>query len=199
MYQDPIKNLIHLYEDGALNRRDLITRLTRYTGSAAAAIAAVESAGLAEAQTTGCLAGVQVSESDRSVINQPTTIHGEGGRIKVYLSLPADWASAPRPAVVVIHENRGLNEHIKDVTRRVAKAGYVAIGVDLLSRQGGTDAFPDPVDAGNAYNRTQPAERLQDLRSALLTIREQSYVRDGRVGAIGFCAGGGEVFNLALN
>lgn len=199
MYNDPIKSLIHLYEDGALNRRDLISRLTRLTGSAAAALAAVESAGLAEAQTTGCPAGVQVAENDPAILSQLLTIHGEGGPLFVYQSLPRDYAVAPRPAVLVIHENRGLNEHIKDVTRRVAKAGFVAIGIDLLSRQGGTDRFPDPEQAGAAYNRTVPAERREDLMSALLTIRAQRYVRGDRLGVVGFCAGGANVFDLALN
>ena len=199
MEKDPIKSLIHLYEDGALNRRELIARLTRYTGTAAAAIAAVESAGLAEAQTAGCPAGVQVPESDPAVVSQTLSIHGEGGRLLVYQSLPRDYMTARRPAVLVVHENRGLNDHIKDVTRRVAKAGYVAIGVDLLSRQGGTDAFPDPEQAGAAYNRTRPEERREDLRSALLTIQDQTYVRRDRLGAIGFCAGGGSVFDLAVN
>lgn len=63
-------SFIHLYENGAFNRRELISRLTQYTGTAAAVIAAVESAGLAEAQTTGCLAGVQVTENDPAVISQ---------------------------------------------------------------------------------------------------------------------------------
>jgi carboxymethylenebutenolidase len=86
-----------------------------------------------------------------------------------------------------------------DVNRRVAKNGYVAIAVDLLSRQGGTSQFPDPERAGEAYGRTRPEERRQDLLSALFTIRDQSYVRRDRLGAIGFCAGGGNVFDLALN
>lgn len=199
MEKDPIKSLIHLYEDGALNRRDLIARLTRYTGTTAAALAAIESAGLAEAQTAGCLTNVQVGENDPAVISQNLAIHGEGGRLFVYQSLPRDYASAPRPAILVVHENRGLNDHIKDVARRFAKAGYVAIAVDLLSRQGGTSAFPDPEAATAAYNRTRPEERREDMLSALLTIRDQAYVRGDRLAAIGFCAGGGNVFDLAVN
>jgi carboxymethylenebutenolidase len=127
------------------------------------------------------------------------TIHGEGGPLFVYQALPADYASRRLPAVLVIHENRGLNEHIKDVTRRVAKAGYVAIGVDLLSRQGGTLQFPDPEAAGQAYGRTTVEGRRQDMISALLTIKDQAYVRGDRIGAVGFCAGGGNVFELAMN
>src|SRR5262245_7204108 len=199
MYDDPISSLIHLYEDGAFNRRELVRRLTKHTGTVAASVAAIEAAGHANAQTATCPAGVQVPESDPAIRAQLLTIHGEGGPLFIYQVLPADYASAPRPAVLVIHENRGLNEHIKDVTRRVAKAGYVAIGVDLLSRQGGTHQFPDPDAAGQAYNRTTVDGRRQDMLSALYTIRDQSYVRRDRLAVVGFCAGGGNVYELAMN
>jgi carboxymethylenebutenolidase len=200
MTNDPIKNLIHLYEDGAFNRRELITRLTKYTGSIAAATALVESTGLAQSPpAAGCLTDVRVSETDPAVLSQMLTIHGEGGPLFIYQSLPRDYAAARRPAVLVIHENRGLNDHILDVNRRVAKAGYVAVAVDLLSRQGGSSQFTDPVQATAAYNRTQPAERRQDMLSALWTIRDQTYVRGDRLGVVGFCAGGGNAFDLALN
>jgi carboxymethylenebutenolidase len=196
---DPVNSLVHLYEDGAFSRRELITRLTKYTGSAAAAAAIVESAGLAEAQTASCPAGIQVSEQDPAVISQLLTIHGEGGPLFIYQSLPADYARAPRPAVLVVHENRGLTDHIRDVTRRVAKAGFVAVAVDLLSRQGGTQTITDPEAALQAYNRTQQQQRTEDMASALLTIRDQPYVVRDKLAAVGFCAGGGNVFDLAVN
>lgn len=199
MNHNPIESLIHLHEDGALNRREVIRRLTQLTGSLAATLAALESAGLAEAQQQSCLAGVRVSETDPAVLSQMLTIYGEGGPLFVYQSLPAGYAAARRPAVLVIHENQGVTDHIKDVTRRVAKAGYVAVAVDLLSRQGGTAQFPDPQAAASAYGRTKPEERRQDMLSALYTIRDQIYVRQDRLGAVGFCAGGGNVWDLALN
>jgi carboxymethylenebutenolidase len=196
---DPVSSLVHLYEDGAFSRRELIARLTKYTGSATAAAAIVQSAGLAEAQTAGCPAGVQVSEQDPAVISQLLTIHGEGGPLFMYQSLPADYAREPRPAILVVHENRGLTEHIKDVTRRVAKAGFVAVAVDLLSRQGGTHTITDPEAALQAYNRTQQQQRTEDMSSALLTIRDQPYVVRDKLAAVGFCAGGGNVFDVAVN
>jgi carboxymethylenebutenolidase len=199
MDSDRVHSLVHLYEDGAFSRRELVSRLTRHLGSAAAAAAVLHEHGLAQTVSASCPAGVQVSEDDPSVINQMLTIHGEGGPLYVYQSLPADYAGRRSPAVLVVHENRGLNEHIKDVTRRVARAGFVALGVDLLSRQGGTDAFPDPEAAGQAYGRTQPLQRRADLMSVLTTFRDQSYVQRDKLGAIGFCAGGGNVFDLAVN
>jgi len=198
MEQDNIRSLLHLYEDGAFSRRDLIERLIKYTGSTAAATAVVAEAGLLQAQQQACPAGVNVPENDPAIEASNITMHGEGGPLYAYLVTPRA-ANGPRPAVVVIHENRGLNDHIKDVTRRVAKAGYVALGIDLLSRQGGTDRYPDPVDATAAYNRTRPEERRQDLLSAVMTLREQQYVIGDRIGTVGFCAGGGNVFDLAVN
>ena len=117
----------------------------------------------------------------------------------MYQSLPNDYATVRRPAVVVVHENRGLTDYIKDVTRRVAKAGYVAIAVDLLSRQGGTEVFNDPEAAGAAYNRTRTEERREDILSTLVKSRDQPYVQGDRLAALGFCAGGGDVFNVAVN
>lgn len=199
MSNERIDSLIHLYEDGAFNRRELVRRLTRYTGTAAAALAVIESAGLANAQQAGCLTSIQVPESDRSVISQMLTLYGEGGPLFAYQSLPATFASGPLPAVLVIHENRGLTDHIMDVNRRVAKAGYVALAVDLLSRQGGSAQFTDPERAVEAYNRTTAEQRRQDMLSALYTIRDQSYVQRNKLGAVGFCAGGGNVWDLAVN
>lgn len=198
MQNDRIASLLHLYEDGALTRRDLVARLTKYTGSAAAAAALVESAGFAQT-SSGCPAGVQVAETDPAVSSQMLTIHGEGGPLFVYQSMPSDMSGGPRPAVLVLHENRGLNEHIKDVNRRVAKAGFVAVAADLLSRQGGTAAITDPEQQAAAYGRTRPEERRADMLSALYTIRDQSYVRGDRLGTVGFCAGGGNVWDLAVN
>lgn len=198
MHNNEIENLIHLHVDGAFSRRELIDRLVKYTGSVAAAVAAVESSGMLQAQTQACPAGVQVPEDAPGIHASTVTLHGEGGPLFAYLVLPTDL-QLPRPAVLVIHENRGLNDHIKDVTRRVAKAGFVALGIDLLSRQGGTDRFTTPTDQTAAYNRTSVAERRQDMISAILTLKDQAYVVGDRLGAVGFCAGGANCIDLAIN
>jgi len=135
---------------------------------------------------------------DRSVYSESLTLFNSGP-LFVYQSRPADFSIGPRPAVLVVHENQGLTEHIKDVTRRVAKAGYIGIAVDLLSRQGGTAQFTDPQAAMTAYNPTSPEERLDDMRATLFTLRDQTYVRGDRLGAAGFCAGGGNVYALAAS
>ncbi|HYO80789.1 MAG TPA: hypothetical protein VES20_05255, partial [Bryobacteraceae bacterium] len=79
MENDRVRSLLHLFEDGALSRRDLVQRLTKVTGSAAAAAAIVQQSGLAQTTTTACPAGVQVAASDPAVLSQDLTIHGEGG------------------------------------------------------------------------------------------------------------------------
>ena len=96
-----------------------------------------------------------------------------------------NW-NGPQPAVLVIHENRGLVEHIRDVTRRVAKAGFVALGLDLLSRQGGTAAFADDNARAQAYGRTLQTERHEDMQSAVDYLRKLPNAVANRVGVIGF-------------
>ena len=103
----------------------------------------------------------------------------------------------PLPGILVIHENRGLNEHIRDVTRRAARAGFVALGIDLLSRLGGTPS--DPEEAQRLYQQTTPEGRLADMLGALAYLQGLDIVRGDKLGAVGFCAGGGNVWNLALN
>lgn len=200
MDENRIDSLIHLFEDGAFSRRELFERLKRHTGSAAAAGAAIAAAGLAEAQAppAGCLAQVQVPENAPDLRAEDLSIYSDAGPLLIYQAQAREW-TGPRPGVLVIHENRGLNEHIRDVTRRVARAGYVAVGLDLLSRQGGTPQFADPEAQGSAYSRTRPEERRADMINTLLFMREQTYIRGDRLGAMGFCAGGGNVFDLAVN
>ena len=195
------EELVHLYIDGAFNRRELVRRLTRLTGSAAAAVAAMETLQVpAEAQTpASCLAAVQVPADapDLDMVN--VEFPGEAGTLFGYWVRVKPMPEIPMGAMLVIHENRGLTDYIKDVTRRLARAGYVSLGLDLLSRQGGTARFPDPVEATAAYNRTRPAENVSDMISAIQWLKTLDYVDPKRVGVIGFCAGGGNVANLVVN
>jgi len=197
MNDDPVRELLHLYEDGAFSRREILRRLRRYTGSAAAATAALAGAGLLHAEPGGRHAA-QVPEDAPDLVSERFAIHGEGP-LYVYQVRPIAAAGAARPAVIVIHENAGLTPHIEDVARRVGRAGYVGLAVDLLSRQGGTSQFTDPQQAMQAYNRTQPEQRRADLLAALGFLRDQPYVRADRVGAVGFCAGGGNLYDMAVN
>lgn len=197
--QGPIEKLVHLYVDGAFNRRELIQRVASHTGSIAAAIAALAGFSEVQAQTTStCSADASVPADAPDLIVQDVQFQGEAGTIFGHLAYPRS-GDAQKPAVIVIHENRGLVEHIKDVTRRVARAGYVGLGVDLLSRQGGTQQFPDPVQQMAAYGRTTLDERRSDLISGLAYLKTLDAVQFDRIATVGFCAGGGNAWHLAVN
>ncbi len=194
--QEQIESLVHLHIDGAINRRDLLTRLAKYTGGAAGAAAVVASLGLAQTPDA-CPASVHVPEDAPDVEWHDIQYPGKGGTLYALLAHPRPLTSA-LPAVMVIHENRGLNDHIRDVTRRVARAGFVALGLDLLSRQGGSWNFQEPTAGVQAYGRTRPEERLEDMLSSIEYLKSEGFVIGGRIGAVGFCAGGGNVYSLAF-
>lgn len=199
-HKSEIEALVHLWEDGAFNRRELVKRLTRVTGSAAATMAALETFRVpAEAQTPACPANASVPPNAPDIDAVNVEFGGRAGTLFGYWTRPKPMPEIPMAGMLVIHENRGLTDYILDVTRRLARAGYVGLAIDLLSRQGGTSQFTDPVDQMNAYGRTKPEENLQDMLSALAWLRSLDYVSPNRVGVIGFCAGGGNVMNLAVN
>jgi carboxymethylenebutenolidase len=111
-----------------------------------------------------------------------------------YLARPSSEGSFP--VVLVCHENRGLTEHIKDVTRRLAKAGYVALAVDLLSRNGGTAGLSSdevPTILGN----TPSDQFVQDFLNGWRYLQDQPFAQADRVGMVGFCFGGGVTWLMA--
>lgn len=200
MYEsnNPIDQLVHLYVDGAFDRRELVRRVAKLTGSMAAAMAAL--AGFPEemsAQPTACPADVKTTADDPTLVVQDVEYSGVASRMFGHLAYPKD-AAGPLPAIIVIHENRGLVEHIKDVTRRAAKAGFVALGVDLLSRQGGTGQFTEPAAQTAAYGRTTVDQRRDDLIASLDYLKFHPRVVWNRIGAVGFCAGGQNVWDFAV-
>jgi carboxymethylenebutenolidase len=200
-FRNEVEALVHLYIDGAFNRRELVKRLTRSTGSLAAALAAMQALDVpAEAQTSAaCLASVRTPENPSDIDIYDVDFAGEAGSLYGYWTRPRPMPEIPMAAVLVVHENRGLTDYIKDVTRRIARAGYVGLAIDLLSRQGGTAAFPDPAQAGAAYNRTRPAENVADMLAAVAWLKTLDYVAPARIGAMGFCAGGGNIMNLVVS
>jgi carboxymethylenebutenolidase len=113
-----------------------------------------------------------------------------------YLARPSAGDSAP--VVLVCHENRGLTPHIQDVTRRLAKAGYVGLAVDLLSRQGGTDAVGD-ANVPGVLGNIEPDQFVADFLSGWHFLQGQSFALADRVGMVGFCFGGGVTWQVATH
>jgi carboxymethylenebutenolidase len=111
-------------------------------------------------------------------------------------TLMAAWAPAakPRGSVLVMHENRGLTDHIKNVAGRYAAGGYSALALDLLSEEGGTDSFPGEAEVGAALASIPPERFDADMKAAVTECKKR-VPRKG-VGAIGFCFGGGMVWRL---
>lgn len=197
--KDAVHELVHLYVDGAFDRRELMTRVTKLFGSGAAAAAALGSYSEVMAQTpAACPADVRVPLDAADIVAKDVEFKGEGTNIFAHFAYPRG-VEGKIPGVIVIHENRGLVDHIKDVCRRAARAGFAAIAPDLLSRQGGIQNFPEPTQQTQAYNRTNALERRLDLISALDYLKFTPFVQHDRIGVVGFCAGGGNVWDLVVN
>ncbi|MES0026360.1 MULTISPECIES: dienelactone hydrolase family protein [unclassified Mesorhizobium] len=177
------------YTHLTLDRRRFMEQLTRLAGSgaAAAAIAPLLAANSAQAAI--------VADNDPRVKAEDITYSGSSGEMKGYLVRPADQ-SGKLGTVIVVHENRGLNPHIKDVARRVALEGFVALAPDFLSPLGGT-----PADEDKARDMFTKLDASQVTADGLATIAYLKGEKDGngKVGAVGFCWGGGTVNNLAVN
>ena len=124
-------------------------------------------------------------------------VPGDSGTLVGYLARPADGATYP--GVLVIHENRGISSHYEDVTRRYAKAGYAALVVDLISPVGGAGAFPSDAEASAAQAQIPPDQHTRNLNAALTYLGGQSFVNGDRLGATGFCFGGGMTWRVALS
>jgi carboxymethylenebutenolidase len=178
--------------DGIINRREAIRRLglLGVSGAAASGLLATFASGTAvaaEAETG------QRSASETSwapVPRESITFAGPQG------PLMAAWAPAekPRGGVLVIHENRGLNEHIRTVAGRFAASGYSALALDLLSEEGGTGTFPGEAEVAAALAQIPPERFVADMKASVTELQRR--VRGKKLAAIGFCFGGAMVWRL---
>lgn len=176
------------YTHLTLDRRSFMDKLTKLAGSAtaAAAIAPLLAANKAAAEV--------VAENDDRLTAKDITYPGSGGDMKGYLVQPKN-ASGKLGAVIVIHENRGLNPHIRDVARRMALEGFVALAPDFLSPLGGT---PENEDQARDMFSKLDATTVAANGEATVVYLSKLEATNGNVGAIGFCWGGGAVNNLAV-
>ena len=187
MRQDII-NLYDEYTHERLDRRVFMDQLAKLAGgtTAAAALVPMLKANYAHAAI--------VPADDPRLTIEEVSFAGADGDVQGYLVRPAD-ASGPLPGVVVIHENRGLNPHIEDVTRRIALEGFVALAPDFLSPAGRT---PDDEDqAREMIGALDPGQTLDNALAAVdyLATNEAT---NGNVGVVGFCWGGGMVNQVAV-
>jgi carboxymethylenebutenolidase len=176
------------YTHLTLDRRGFMQRLTALAGSGAAAAAIMPM--LAANQANAAM----VEETDARLDVADVTYPGAAGEMKGYLAIPKD-AAEKLPAVIVIHENRGLNPHIRDVARRMALEGFVALAPDFLSPNGGTPANEDEARAMFQSLDMANATANGEATRAFLAGHEKT---NGKVGAIGFCWGGGMVNRMAV-
>ncbi len=180
-----IINLYDEYTHKPLKRSDFIERLVVLTGSLATAMSVIpllESCAAPNKTTTEELFTERVSYA------------GVKGTMNAYIARPQK--QQPYAAVMVIHENRGLNAHIEDVTRRAAKAGYLAIAPDALSPQGGTPTDTDK--ARELFSTLDAKQNLQNFINGLEYVKTRKDC-NGSTGCVGFCWGGAMANQLAVN
>jgi carboxymethylenebutenolidase len=183
------------FSDGLLSRREALRRLSLLglSMSSATALLAACSDGGGQSEAAGATSPPAASTPGAAASGnpgQPVRFAGPAGELQ------GAWAAAtdPKGVLLVIHENRGLTPHFFDLVGRFAKEGYSALCVDLLSAQGGTAALEDPAAAPTTLANTPPDQLVADLQAGIDELERR--VPDAKVGAVGFCFGGGMTWNL---
>ena len=188
-FQPEVLQLFDRYVHGDLSRRDFIEQASRYAGSSAAAVGLLAALSPQFAQATVVPANDARIATRQQAFDSPLG----NGKVSGLLARPAK-AQGKLPVVLVVHENRGLNPHIEDITRRLAVDGYLAYAPDALALVGG---YPGDEDqAREAFGKLDQAKARADFVAAtraLLTLPEGN----GKVGVVGFCYGGGMANHLA--
>jgi carboxymethylenebutenolidase len=182
--------LFDAYVHGNLDRRGFLSQAQKF------AKAGVTAAGLLAALSPDFAAGQQVPKDDARLKTELLSFPSPAGSgtMKGYLARPASAGTKKLPAVLVIHENRGLNPHIEDIARRLALDGYMAFAPDALTPLGG---YPGDEDkAREAFGKLDQAKTEQDFLAAAGWLKSRSD-STGRLGAAGFCWGGGVVHVVA--
>ena len=183
-----IINLFDEYTHKPLKRDDFLKRLAKLTGGMAAAMAVLPLLEVNYAQAA------TVAQEDDRIKTESITFPGADTTMKGYLARPA--AAGKYPAVVVIHENRGLNPHIEDVTRRMALAGFVALAPDALSAAGGTPT--DETQMRELFGKLDATATRNNFVKAVEYLKTQAQ-STGKVGCVGFCWGGAMANQLAIH
>ncbi len=189
-FDQKLLNLFDRYVHGLINRREFLDGASKFT------VAGLSAAGILESLNPKYVQAQQIPEDDpRLKIETIEYPSPQGsGTIRAYLARPAN-SSGNLPGVVVIHENRGLNPHIKDVARRTGVAGFLALAPDALTPLGG---YPGNDDEGRALQRELDRGKMtEDFVAAALHLKSHPEC-SGRFGVVGFCFGGGMANTLAV-
>ena len=178
--------------DGLLSRREALRRLAMLGIGSAAAGSLIAACGRNRSASTApsSPANEPPPGMQGALLTEAVTWAGPHGPVQ------GAWAAAaaPRGAVLVIHENKGLNDWVRSVAGRLAGIGYSALAIDLLSEEGGTATFDDPAKATAALAAAPPERFIADLRSGLDELQRRA--TGHAVAAVGFCFGGGLVWRL---
>ena len=180
-----IINLYDQYTHEPLSRIEFIKRLTIITGSLTAAMSILP---LIEVNA----ANAAITPADK-LFTETISYEGVNGTMSAYIARPKE--NKKYAAIVIIHENRGLNSHIEDVARRAAQAGYLAIAPNILSPLGELPKTDDEIRA--KFATLKPDENVQNFKRAFdyLATRKDT---NGKFGCVGFCWGGAMANNLAV-
>ena len=182
--------------DGLLSRREAMRRLALLGVGTAAATALIAACGSNSAQPSPTSTETPTApvstppEMDTALETAAITWAGPKGELQ------GAWAQAaePKGAILVIHENKGLNDWVRTVAGRLAGVGYSSLAIDLLSGNGGTATFADPAEATAALGNRAPEDMVADLKSGIAEVSART--PGAKVAAIGFCMGGGLVWRL---
>jgi carboxymethylenebutenolidase len=188
-FEPEVLKLFDQYVHGGITRRGFLDGASKYT------VGGITAVGLLEALSPNFAAAQQVPPADSRLVASTLSFDSPQGYGKAsgYLVRPAK-APAKIPAILVVHENRGLNPHIEDIARRLALEGYLVFAPDALFTLGG---YPGDEDkARELFGKLDQAKVKADFLAAAALLKTQGGT-NGRVGAIGFCFGGGIVNTLA--
>ena len=184
-----IINLFDEYTHKPLKREVFLSKLAKLAGGTAAAMAL-----LPMLEGNYAFAN-KVSEQDEDLEIEEVSFQSKNCTMKGYLVMPKN-IKGKIGAVMVVHENRGLTPHIKDITRRVAKAGFIALGIDALSPFGGTPTNED--DARALFAKLDTAQNIENMKSGLDYLRSLKK-SNKKTGCVGFCWGGGIANAMAVS
>jgi carboxymethylenebutenolidase len=182
-------DLFDRYVHGGISRRDFLDRAQKF------AVGGVTAAALFQMLKPNYAWAVQIPADDKRIKAEYDTVPSPqgNGNIKGYLVRPAD--AAKLPSVLVIHENRGLNPYIEDVARRLAVANFIAFAPDGLTSVGG---YPGDDEKGAAlFREVDRGKMAEDFFAAAMWLKSRPD-STGKLGAVGFCFGGGVVNQLAV-